>query len=30
MLADFAPLLLLILGCAVTGYMIYRFIRATK
>jgi hypothetical protein len=30
MLADFAPLLLLILGCAVTGYMIDRFIRATK
>lgn len=24
------PLLLLILGCGVTGYMIYRFIKATK
>lgn len=28
--ADTASWLLLILGCAVTGYMIYRFIRATK
>jgi hypothetical protein len=30
MLADPTSWLLLILGCAVTGYMIYRFIRATK
>jgi hypothetical protein len=30
MLTQNAPLLWLILGIAATGYMIYRFIRATK
>jgi uncharacterized integral membrane protein len=30
MLTESLPLLLLILGCGVTGYMIYRFIKATK